>query len=43
MFALHILSMLAEAVAASFFFLPVIYFILAFYSSFNQKEVSEVE
>ena len=43
MFALHILSMIAQAVALSILSFPVIYFILAFYSTYNQKEVSNVE
>jgi hypothetical protein len=35
--------MLAQAVVAAILTFPIFYFILAFYSSYNQKEISDVE
>jgi len=43
MFALHILSMIAQAVVVSILSIPVIYFILVIYSTYNRKEISNVE
>jgi hypothetical protein len=43
MFALHIISMLAQAVIAAILTFPMIYFIAAIYSTYNQKEISNIE
>lgn len=43
MFALHILSMLVQAVVAAILTFPIFYFIAAIYSTYNQKEISNVE
>jgi hypothetical protein len=43
MFALHILSMLAQAVVVAILTFPIIYFIAVIYSAYNQKKISTVE